>query len=124
MKTILLLFLFALQSAAFGADILGVCIATAVAEAGSQPDVLALRTTLTSTVSTDEDRRQATMRLNAIYNAAVASGRMEALRIQAIQSEQARQQAANRQMQNLMLIQSWQLSHPNSNIFYPYYLPR
>ena len=64
------------------------------------------------------------MRLNAIYNAAVASGRMEALRIQAIQSEQARQQAANRQMQNLMLIQSWQLSHPNSNIFYPYYLPR
>jgi hypothetical protein len=122
MKTIIFVLLFAAQAVA--GDLLSVCINAAVAESGAQAGTLAIRSILTSPTSTDEDRRQAAMRLNAIYNAAVASGRMEALRIQGLQSEQLRQQAANRQMQNLMLIQSWQYSHLNSNIFYPYYLPR
>lgn len=122
MKTILFIILFSVQSIA--GDLLDTCISAAIAESGVQPGTLAARSVLTSATSTDEERRQATIKLHAIYNAAVASGRMEALRIQAIQSEQLRQQAAQRQMQNLMLIQSWQLSHPNSGVFFPYPLPR
>lgn len=124
MKALLFILILGTQSLLPGADLQEMCIAVAVAESGAQPTTLALRTVLTSTTSTAEDRRLASMRLNAIYNAAVASGRMEYLRITAERNAENRaaQQAA--MQQQMFLIQSWQLSHPGSNTFYPYYLPR
>lgn len=107
---------------AFAGDLLELCIDVAVSEAGAQPATLALRTVLTDPESSADARRVASMKLNAIYHAAVASGRMEFLRIQAIQSQQVREAARDRQMQQLLLIQQWNLQHPNS--FYPFPLPR
>lgn len=123
MKTILFILILGVQSL-LGTDLLETCISTAVAESGAQPITLAYRSTLISPTSTEEDRRQASMKLNAIYNAAVASGRMEYLRITAAKNAANREAQQAMMQQQMFLIQSWQMSHPNSNTFYPYYLPR
>jgi len=100
-------------------DLLQLCINAAVAQAGASPTTLALRSSLTATDATEEQRRVASMKLNAIYNAAVASGRMECLRIRAIQSEQMRQQAQERMLNQLLFLQSWNYNGPFPYPFYP-----
>ncbi len=122
MKTILFILLLGAQ--ALASDMLELCIGVAVAQSGAQPGTLALRSTLTSPDSTADDRRQASIQLAAIYDAAVASGRMEYLRLMAEQNAANREAQQARMQQQMFLIQTWQLSHPGSNTFYPYYLPR
>lgn len=100
-------------------DLLRLCINTAVAQSGAAPTTLALRASLTDANATEEQRRGASMKLNAIYNAAVASGRMECLRIRAIQSEQMRQQAQERMLNQLLFLQSWNYNGPFPYPFYP-----
>lgn len=119
MKTLLLLALLLFSALpAVADDLLALCINAAVAQAGAAPTTLALRASLTATDATEEQRRTAAMKLNAIYNAAVASGRMECLRIRAIQSEQMRQQAQERMLNQLLLLQSW---NQNGSLPYPFY---
>lgn len=119
MKTIL--FILLLASNAIGGDLLQLCIGVSVAQAGAQPDTLALRAALTSPTATAEDRRDASMRLNAIYDAAVASGRMEFLRISAERNAAAREAQEAGMIRQLLLMQS--MNFQNYNAF-PFYFPR
>lgn len=124
MKTLLFILILGAQSALLGTDLLEMCITVAVSDSGAQPATLALRSILISPSSTADDRRQASMRLNAIYDAAVASGRLEYQRMMAERNAVNRQTQQAMMQQQMFLIQSWQMTHPNSNTFYPYYLPR
>ena len=120
MKTLILLALLLFSALPAAADdLLRLCINTAVAQSGAAPTTLVLRASLTSADATEEQRRVASMKLNAIYNAAVASGRMECLRIRAIQSEQMRQQAQERMLHQLLILQSLNYTDPFQYPFYP-----
>lgn len=112
MKTIIALLVLACTPVCQAAELLELCISMSVAQAGAEPTTLALRTALTSTDATEDQRRIASMKLNAIYNAAVAQGRLEYLRVRSIQNESARISAQEEMQRQFLLMQNWNWNWP------------
>lgn len=111
MKTIIAILMLACTPCQ-AVELLELCISMCIAQAGAEPTTLVLRTQLTSVDATEEQRRIASMKLNAIYNAAVAQGRLEYLRVRSIQNESARINAQEEMQRQFLLMQNWNWNWP------------